>query len=233
MNWSEKQTEFWAQGYTVFDDFFDKSLIKDWRERALSIAERISFFTDHFPNYGIKKIKKTFLEADLEARDAAGTYDLITINYIAIKDRFPHLECYYNSLTPFLSLFTGLDIVISQDEESAATIMIYEPPAGQMVSHFDSQDISVLLYFTDNSDGGTELWPITSRRPTILGQPDEIIGEPVTILPQAGRMVLFQGQKCWHKACAVEKATKVSSAWNYYIRGNSWRPAQINERLYK
>lgn len=227
-NWQEKQTEFWQKGFTIFDDFFPEDVVKKWRKTAMLISNSPEQFE------GVKRIEKKFDTEDKETRDGSGIYSLTSINGNAVfTGMFQDLETYYKNFVSFLSLFTGLDIVTSFDRQSAVTIMVYEPPAGQMLSHYDTQDISVLLYLTDNDEGGTEIYPITAKKPTVLGQPDEIVGTPEIILPKTGRIAIFRGQQCWHTATPVEHSIKVSSAWNYYIKGNNFRPAGVSERLYK
>jgi len=225
-NWQELQTQFWKDGYCILDNLIPKDLVEYWAAIALDLSTKLT-------RQGVKKIEKQFDAADLETRDAAGIYSLVSIpGYVAFCD-FENLKIYYQNLANFLSLFTGLDIVLSEDIESAVTVMVYPPPAGQMTAHYDTNPITVLLYLTDNQDGGTELYPLTARRPTTLTTIDEFIADPIVILPKVGRIVLFQGQKIWHKALPVTKTTKISSAWNYYIKGENWRPKGVSERLYK
>lgn len=225
-NWSELQTEFWNKGYAVIDELIPVELARAWGKTALTRAS-------DFPlKEGVKYIQKKFEVADDQTRDAAGVYNLVSIDGFASMAFFDGLGTWYDALTPFLSLFTGLDVVTSEDVKSAVTVMAYPPPAGQMLAHYDTNALTMLLYFTDNEDGGTEVLPLTSRRPTTLGKEDEITGPTEIVLPRVGRAVIMQGRRVWHRAMPVAGKTKVSSAWNYYVKGDFWRPEGVSKRLY-
>jgi hypothetical protein len=226
LNTSELQTQFWNEGYVIINNLIPPGFITDWR---IQIMANTTFIDN--PELGINYVKRKFDEANLETRDSAGEYNLVSVDGRFAFNLYG-LKEYYDSTANFLSLFTGLDIVESFDRQSAVTFMRYDPPAGQMVHHYDTNSLTVLLYLTDNEDGATELWPITTHRPTTLTTPDEIVGESVKILPVTGKMVIFQGRRCWHNSSPVLKGTKISSAWNYYINGDNWRPPEVSKRLY-
>lgn len=222
-NWSTLQTQFWSEGYVILDNFFPDEIIGSWKEKVLQntvVAE-----------IGVNVINKFYASDDPNSRDAAGSY-----NFISIDGRrslnFPSLSEYYNSTANFLSLFTGLDIVTSFDKQSSVTFMFYPAPGGSLTAHYDTNQITFLIYLTDNDDGGTKLYPISALRPTILGQPDEIISEPVIILPRRGRILLFNGRRIWHQSLPVNLNYKISSVWNYYEKHDNWRPLEVSKRLY-
>lgn len=225
MNWSNKQTQFWEQGYVVLENLFPDSVIKEWHD----------FVNYHSPLLnveGINHIHKKFDKPNLEARDAAGEYKFTSIDGRKCFE-FQGVREYYVCMTNFLSLFSGLDIVPSWDKQSAVTFMNYTAPGGQIVPHYDTNGFTLLIYLTSNEDeGATMLYPLTSLRPTLLGEPDEIIGKPVFIYPKVGTAVFFQGRRCWHQSLPVFKNDKISSVWNYYEKNDNWRPADVSKRLY-
>lgn len=225
-NWNKLQTQFWYEGYAVLDNFIPEYLIEKWNRNVYDFAAKAG------DKIGVNQVKKVYDTPNLKGRDGKGEYNFISIDGRACFD-FEGLSEYYNFLPTFLSLFTGLDIVPSWDGKSAVTFMLYTAPGGQLVPHFDTNNVTFLLYLTDNEDGGTQLYPLDALRPTNLGAPDEIIKEPVVILPKRGRAVIFQGRKVWHSSLPTEKTDKISSVWNYYIHGDNWRPEMVSERLYK
>lgn len=223
-NWSTKQTQFWEQGYTIFDNLLPLLMIEYWRGCVEGYSE--------CDGEGINHISKKFDKPNAEARDAAGEYRFTSIDG-RLCFSFHALTEYYYSTANFLSLFTGLDVVESWDRQSAITFMNYPATGGQIVPHYDTNGLTLLLYLTNNPDeGATQLYPLTSLRPTLLGQPDEIIGEPVLIYPKAGMAVLFQGRRCWHSSLPTIKANKISAVFNYYQKDDNWRPADVSKRLY-
>jgi hypothetical protein len=225
-NWSELQTQLLKDGYVILDNLFPNDLIAKWRKEAedLSIIEN---------RPGINHINKKFDKVDLETRDSIGEYKFVSIDG-RVSLKIPGLKEYYHSLTNFLSLFTGMDIVESFDEQSSLSLMVYKPPGGTLLPHFDSQSLSFLLYLTDNLDeGATKLLPISALRPTNINHPDEIIGEPIKIYPKSNRSLIFFGRRVWHSSEPVFKSTKISAVFNYYEKGDDFRPKGVSERLYK
>lgn len=225
-NWNELQTNFWSKGFCIIDNLIPDNLLISWRD----LVHWYSKYSEKCP--GVNKVSKKFDTANLEGRDAAGEYKFTSIDG-RISRQFNSLDNYYHSLSNFISLFTGLDIVESFDLQSSVTFMNYEAPGGTLVPHYDTNGITLLLYLTNNEDGGTQLQPLDTLRPTVLGYPDEVLGESIIVLPKFGRAVLFQGRKVWHSSMATIKTPKISSVWNYYINGDNWRPPEVSKRLYK
>jgi hypothetical protein len=222
---NKNQVEFLTQGFTVIDDFFPVDVVTAWKNHVYALAET--------QQEGVKIVDKTFSQANLEARDSAGRYKFVSINGLAAF-KMDGVEHWYNAMSKYLSLFTGLDIVGSWDKQSSVTFMKYDAPGGGLVHHFDSNFITFLLYLTDNpEEGATDMLPISALFPTNLGQPDEKRGESVLVYPKFNRVVIFQGRKVWHSSQPVFKDTKISSVWNFYERGDTWRPKDVSERLYK
>ncbi len=225
LNISQLNTDFWSQGFCILDGLFPSELLKDWKVR-------VEWLSKYSKSEGVNHINKTFTEANLAARDGVGTYKFTSIDGRSCFD-FPGIKEYYHSNSNFLSLLTGLDIVESFDRQSAITFMNYQPPGGQIIPHFDTNFLTFLLYLTDNEgEGATEILPITSLRPTILGHADEVIGESIKIYPKFGRVLLFNGRRCWHSSNPVVKENKISSVWNYYPKDDNFRPADVSKRLY-
>lgn len=225
LNFSQLSTSFWGEGYCVIDGFFPVGLVEGWRV----IIEDLS---NQKNREGVNHIHKIFDKPDLDTLDGAGEYKFSSVDGRILFKMLPNLDGYYHSISNFLSILTGLDIVPSTDKQSSITAMIYKPPGGNLLWHHDSDKLTWLLYFTDNNEGGTEMLPLTAKQPTILGEPDKIVGETVTILPKIGRCVAFQGQKIWHRSLPVENSMKISSVWNFYEHGEQWRPDSISKRLY-
>ena len=227
LNLSQLQTDFWSRGYTIIDNLFPAELLEKWKSQ-------VEFLSKYCKAPGINHIEKEFKDASPEARDGIGKYKFTSLDgrIIFADDLFSGIQEYYHSISNFLSLLTGLDLVESFDKQSSISFMNYTVPGGCIAPHFDSNGVTFLLYLTDNEDGGTKILPINKLRPTILGQADEVIGEPEIILPKCGRAVIFQSRKLWHESMSVFKSNKISSVWNFYERGDNWRPKEVSDRLY-
>lgn len=224
-SWSEKQTQFWKDGYVIFENLFPKPVLERW-------VEFVKFYSEDKECIGVNHIHKKFDKPDLETRDGIGEYKFTSIDG-RFCFNFTGLTEYYHSLSNFLSLFTGLDLVESWDKQSAVTFMNYTAPGGQIIPHYDTNGFTLLLYLTDNpTEGATSLQPISSLKPTVLGHPDEVISPPILIYPKIGKVVFFQGRKCWHQSLPVTEHNKVSVVMNYYERDDNWRPADVSKRLY-
>lgn len=220
--------EFWKNGFTVLDGLFNDSTVEGWRTEALETAKNTN-------QPGVKLLKKKFTEPNLECLDGVGTYDLVRIDGSEIlkSERFKGMADFYAMMPFILNAITGLDVVVSPWPESSISVMVYAPPSGQMLPHYDSNGITLLLYLTDNEDGATKVLPLTALRSLNPDVPLQKIGDESLILPKTGRVVVMQGRKVWHTSEPVTKAIKVSSAWNYYERGDTWRPDGVDERFYK
>lgn len=227
-NWSKLQTQFHTEGYCEFKNFFPPELLNDWRDT-------VKMLVDCPDLKGVNHINKTFEKADVNARDGAGSYKFISIDgRVSLSPYFKDLAGYYKSISNFLSIFTGLDIVPSWDEKSSVTFMFYPAPGGTLLPHFDTNQPTFLLYLSDNkNEGGTKLYPLSTLRPTILGHPDELIGEPIVVYPEFGKILLFNGRKVWHESQPVQNNDKISVVFNFYEKNDQWRPKEISERLYK
>lgn len=224
-NWSNKQTEFWSRGYTIFDNLFPEELLLEWKKN-------VEWLSKNSEAAGVNRIDKEYTETNIEARDDKGLYRFTSIDGRA-NSEFKGLKNYYHCLSHFLSILSGLDIVESSDFQSAITFMHYKSGGSTLTHHFDTNFLTLLLYLTDNEDGGTQIQPLNTLRPTLLGCADEVIGEPIIILPKFGRVVAFLGRKVWHGSLPSIKSDKISVVFNYYENGDGWRPKEISERLYK
>lgn len=225
INFSELSTRFWHSGFCLIDDLFPADLLKEWKHN-------VEYLSEHSEAAGVNRIDKVFEKEDLETRDSSGSYKFTSIDGRA-NSEFRCLQSYYFSISNFLSLLLNSDIVTSFDEQSSISFMKYDPPGGTLLNHFDSNFPSFVLYLTDNPDeGATEILPITALRPTILNRADEVIGPAVKIYPKFGQVLLFNGARCWHGSNPVFKFPKISAVFNYYVKGNEFRPDQVSKRLY-
>lgn len=228
INYSQLSTEFWQRGYTIIDNLFPNRLLEEWKSQ-------VKFLSKWSLAPGVNHIYKEFKEANLDIGDGVGSYNFTSLDgrIVFEKDLFPGLEEYYNSTANFLSLLLNMDIVTSFDKQSSISMMHYQPPGGTLLPHFDTQTISFLLYLTDNeNEGATKLYPLTSLRPTILGQPDKIINEPILVYPKINRCLIFQGRRVWHESLPVLNSEKISSVWNYYAKDDLERNKEVSARLY-
>ena len=229
LNYSQLNTDFWQKGFCIIDDLFPADLLIQWKHM-------IEYLSEYSEATGVNHIQKEFKEANKEIGDAAGKYRFTSLDgRILFQDNlFPGLQEYYSSHANFLSLLLGLDVVTSEDKQSSISVMRYAPPGGELLYHYDQNFPSFVLYLTDNpNEGATRLYPITSLKSTVLGEPDKIIGESVAIYPKKGRVLIFNGAKCWHASEKVEKDTKISIVFNFFQNGINNRSNEVSNRLYQ
>jgi hypothetical protein len=132
-------------------------------------------------------------------------------NLHVVLDRFdldaalPEAADLYNSVFDLILEVVDPGAIRSPFARSAYYAKGYDPPNGQQGWHFDTNDISGILYLTDNENDGATV--ITSL----------FDGSINRIAPVAGSLLLLQGTKCWHMAEPVTDNPKCTCLLNYYL----------------
>lgn len=98
-------------------------------------------------------------------------------------------------------------------------VKVYRPPGGAQGWHYDTNSYSGILYLTNNAgDGATE---VISR-----------LGSTELILPEAGKLLVLDGRRCWHRATTTTRSSKVTVLLNYYDKGHRPRDPMTDVLLF-
>lgn len=114
---------------------------------------------------------------------------------------------------------TQKELINSPYPRSAYYAKVYDPPDGQQGWHFDTNDVSVIVYLTSNpSDGGTEI--------------QSLDGVTRVVQPVAGRILVLDGTACWHRAAPVIASRKTTLLLNYYTEPVATRDPRLDSIIF-
>ena len=182
-----QREEYHRDGFTVIDDVVTTAA--DWRDLVLASPLLSAVYTP--------QEKRTV---------AAGE----GYNLHRVLDRFetdatlPTVRELYRDVLERAKEIAGPQASSSPYARSAYYVKVYDPPAGQQGWHFDTNDVSGVLYLTSHTQSGA----------TVVTSLDGVIHR---LQPRAGSLLLLQGTKCWHRADAVLDRPKITLLLNYYL----------------
>lgn len=162
--------------------------------------------------------------------DAPGDPDTLTFGGITRYDYFdysdllmltPIVQGWYDALLPLVQAITGMKAIQSPYFDSSVLALIYRDNQGQQEYHYDTQPITVLLYLNDNP---------TSGATGAYRRNDE--GRLTTVFPKRGNILLMRGRDIKHAGLAVTEGVKMVMPMNYYVEGDTWRPAFLEDKEY-
>jgi hypothetical protein len=213
LNLDEHRRDYFLDGVTIVKDLFPASLIARWRDWAVrysgTAGRRLDATAGDDWTYQ--------LPGDQHA------YSLISGS--AIREHLPEMLHWYEALIPTVSAVTHQDVVPSPYPCSDVNILVYDRPGNTIGWHHDTNLITVLIYLTENNEGGTECR-------LLPGRPGE---EPRTrtFLPRAGAVLLMQGRWVLHRGLPVRDEIKIVAPWNYYSTTDQWRPDGFDAAIYQ
>jgi hypothetical protein len=143
----------------------------------------------------------------------------------AIKEHLPDMHRAYHELLAVVREVVSPLAVASPYDCSDMNILIYEPPGACIGWHRDTNAVTVLVYLTTNSEGGTEVRPLARA-------PDDPAPAARVVLPREGAVLLMQGRWAVHRGLPVTSEVKVACPWNYYLEDDYKRPEGLDDRLY-
>lgn len=105
-------------------------------------------------------------------------------------------------------------------ERSAYYAKVYKAGCLGQGWHYDTNSYSGILYLSDSDgdDGATE----------ILARD----GSTELVPPRAGRLLLLDGRRCWHRATRVARGNKVTILLNYYDTGHRPRDPRTDPLIF-
>jgi len=160
--------------------------------------------------------------------DYGGAYRHHLFDGSHIRAHFPYLMGVYQVLRPLVSLITCCDVVHSPYPVSDVNIKAYPSAGGTIGWHEDTNGITCLIYLTTNTEGQL-LLDVPVSKPWM----DEVRFERRTIQPVAGSMLLMQGRKVKHMSTPMASEVKNVVVYNFYQRGDTWRPTNFDELVYE
>lgn len=212
-NLERHRREYFLDGYTLLPNLFPAETIARWRDWAM-------------------RHKALGLHLDAVADETwvyqapAQRHAYAMIDGLVIGEHLPDMVDCYRDLAAVLSEITFQTVVASPYPRSGVNLLVYDRPEAEIGWHHDTNPITLLLYLTDNEEGGTECRLLPRR-------PDQEEHEHRVIRPRAGTALLMQGRWVLHRGLSVEKEVKIASPWNYYSTADQWRPAGFDQRIYE
>lgn len=151
--------------------------------------------------------------------DDGEPYDYWILPREGVTRLFPELEGVYATLPGVLGEITGEHVIVSPHRDSAISVKVHIGSGGLHGAHRDTNPITALLYLTDCESGRT------------VGKTLE--GLPFECTPRAGRMLVMQGRRLWHRGEEVQPGDfKVCVPFNFYTPTDTWRPAGMDDFIY-
>lgn len=139
----------------------------------------------------------------------------------------PELNAVYHSILPLVSLITLKEAIISPYEQSDINIKAYPAGGGTLGEHYDTNGITVLLFLTTNKEA-----PLRMKIPRSHPAKGEWI-EHKNIYAQQGSLLVMQGREILHDCEPTVTEQKLTVVLNYYEQGDTWRPKQFDDFVYR
>jgi len=165
----------------------------------------------------------------------------------SIGRSLPHVNELYREVNAFVNEISGRNLAPLKDEKVACNINITSK-GGSYRWHYDRNAVTAILYLNDVEGGETDCYP-NYRIPGKFGSNFQrlldrilqtaivrrIFGKLVVIEPQAGRMLVMQGDRCLHSVRPVIGDTdRVNIIMSFDVPGRDFAVAdQLNDYLYK
>lgn len=205
--------EFWTTGVTVVPPgVIPSGLVADWREFALARARLLGRHLDAVAdNWTYQQDGERHAYAMVGGR--------------AVRRHLAEMGHWYRALVPLVSVVTFEDVRTSGHEESDVNVLLYDRPGDAIGWHLDTNPVTVLVYLTDNTEGGTECRLLARR-------PEEATERTRVIRPEAGAVLLMQGRRVWHRGLPLVTERKAVAVWNYYTADDDWRPDGFDDVIY-
>lgn len=213
----KKQNEYHHVGYTTIPNLLDDRLCDSLNKKILdAINSNEITLVDHQGKGSEKEL------------DGGGKY----LHHIFLSediDKFlPELKGAYHALLPLVSMVTSTNTILSPHEESDINIKSYPPKGGTIGAHFDTNGITALLYLTDNPNEGHLKLRVKRSHPSGKNWVDNY-----SIASEKGMLLLMQGRKIWHWSDPTINQLKNVVVFNYYEKGDTWRPKNFDQFVYE
>jgi hypothetical protein len=153
----------------------------------------------------------------------------------AVRQRLPWLYRLYRC--EFLELAAeawGEPINAALDDRYGVVLNVQRGQRMRFECHVDSNPVAGVLFFTDHLAGGGEL--VVGNDPAATGV-DELERDCMVIMPEAGRIIFFDGRAHPHyvRPLSSEGEVRVAAVMNYYTEScpESTRPPELNRHLFQ
>jgi hypothetical protein len=193
-----------------------------WRDDISAIAAGADF--------------RDFPRTPILSREAADVTHITRgrVHADAVMQRLPWLrELYRHEFLELASRARDEPVEPALDHRYGVVLNVLRGSRMRFECHVDSNPVTGLLFFTSHPAGGGEL--VIGHDPLGVGV-EELERDGTPVKPQAGRLIIFDGQTYPHYARSLvsESDVRVVAVMNFYTAScpESTRPAELNRHLF-
>jgi hypothetical protein len=193
-----------------------------WREDISAIAAGADF--------------RDFPRTPILSREAADVTHITRgrVHADAVMQRLPWLhKLYRHEFRELASLARDEPVEPALDYRYGVVLNVLRGSHMRFECHVDSNPVTGLLFFTSHPAGGGEL--VIGHDPLGVGV-EELERNGTPVQPQAGRLIIFDGQTYPHYARSLvsESDVRVVAVMNFYTAScpESTRPVELNRHLF-
>jgi hypothetical protein len=157
-------------------------------------------------------------ERDRTVEAGGGDNNHRALDRFTVDAVVPEVGLFYPQLLLSVRHAVSRYAILGPYRRSGYYVKIYEQPGDAQGWHFDTNSISAIAYLTTNATGATEI--------------NGSDGRTHLVYPEAGRLLLLDGRRCWHRAQPVEQEVKVTLLLDYYLLGHRLRKLHLDRLIF-
>ncbi len=196
-----KESPFSSSGYQLIDDFLTPAECED-------LLKRVSNFRDQ---HDLPEIYRPMKGRSLR---------YYVIDGKQVEKYLPEISILYRgAVKELVNQLTGVQYVQLENTRVGVNVNIMPPARSEYRWHYDRTTIAAILYLNAVEGGETQLYPnyrvlLKNRNHTQIQQfldgfihlkiIRDIFGKKTTVIPHPGRLLIIQGNKCWHSVRSVQ-----------------------------
>lgn len=160
-------------------------------------------------------------EERLDVLDGGGAYRHVQIDRYGVERNAPELVGLYHGLRMTLEAITGGEVLESPWLRSSVNVKVLLDAGDGQGWHYDTNSLTALLYLTDTTEEtGTRV---------MLGEDADTMA---AVVARAGDLLVMDGRHLWHRVPEHPGGTRITCPLNYYLPGDTDRPAGIDTLVY-
>jgi hypothetical protein len=209
-------SEYHYDYVTVLDGILPDSLCCSLRDRITAAIDRDEITLVDHDGLGTRDVS-----------DSGGRYFHHVFQGQDVREYLPELIASYYSLLPLIGLITSQEVIVSPHDRSDVNVKVYPPGGGTLGEHYDTNGVTVLLFLTTNEEAPLRL-KISRSHP---GKDPWI--ERRSIYARSGSLLIMQGREVLHDCEPTVTEQKITVVFNYYAKGDVWRPEKFDAFVYE
>ncbi len=207
-------------GYVLRDDYLDRD---SCRELLGAIAEY--------------RKANPLQEIHRDMRGRSLHYSVI--DGLAIRDHLPQIwDLYIGRVNEMVRNLVGEDVVPLASSRVGVNVNVMPPGRSEYRWHYDRCAVTAIIYLNEVEGGETEFYPrlrwLLSNQERVRTQKAldrlarswlarSIRSKKVTVRPKPGRLVLMEGNRCWHSVRGVQGTRdRINVILAYDVEGSSF-----------